>query len=107
MHRLDIGERPAPTPSRPSGAGASNGLVEAIAGPSRTALGASVGEIFSTEAGGFGRIDEVDERVNELLWRLDLREVAHTFDDHQAAPRYGLVCGVRVTYGDDVVRSPR
>src|ERR1700677_5145929 len=59
--------------------------------------------ILSAESGGLRRIDEVDERIDELFGSLDLGEMTNTLDDHQTAPRHGLVGGVGVAHRDDVV----
>ena len=50
--------------------------------------------VLGAETSGFRRVHEVDQSRDELLRRLDLREVANTLDDHQSAPRNGLVCSM-------------
>lgn len=59
--------------------------------------------VLGAETCRLRRVDEVEERVDELLRSLDLGEVTDTLDYHQSAPGHGLVRGVGVADRDDVV----
>ena len=59
--------------------------------------------VLGAETSGFCRVHEVDKSSDELLRRFDLREVPHTRNGHQSAPRNGFVRGIRMAHRDDVV----